>query len=104
MKDKSARDIAETGLDKFIEGDTETGEKLIDKAKQINPKAVEELAEEVERDKENAKRVVNKGLPGRFAASALAHLLLTARARPHDRSCGSATRDPNMVLNHGREA
>jgi len=33
-------------LDKLIEGDTEAGEKLIDKAKQIDPKAVEELAEE----------------------------------------------------------
>jgi predicted transcriptional regulator len=56
-----AHDIAEEGLDKLIEGDTEAGEKLIDQAKQIDPKAVEELAEEVERDKENAERFVNKG-------------------------------------------
>jgi predicted transcriptional regulator len=56
-----AHDIAEEGLDKLVEGDTEAGEKLIDEAKKIDPKAVEELAEEVERDKENAKRFVNKG-------------------------------------------
>ena len=55
-----AHDIAEEGLDKLVEGDTEAGEKLIDKAKKIDPKAVEELAEEVERDKENAERFVNK--------------------------------------------
>ena len=55
-----AHDIAEEGLDKLVEGDTESGEKLIDKAKKINPKAVEELAEEVERDKENAERFVDK--------------------------------------------
>jgi predicted transcriptional regulator len=34
---------------------------LIDKAKQIDPKAVEELAEEVKRDKQNSERFVNKG-------------------------------------------
>ena len=60
-KRERALDIAEKGLDKLIEGDTEAGEKLIDKAKQIDPKAVEELAEEVERDKQNAERFVNKG-------------------------------------------
>ncbi len=60
-KRERAHDIAEEGLDKLIEGDTEAGEKLIDKAKEIDPKAVEELAEEVERDKENAERFVNKG-------------------------------------------
>ena len=59
-KSERAHDIAEEGLDKLIEGDTEAGEKLIDKAKQIDPKAVEELAEEVERDKEKAERFVNK--------------------------------------------
>jgi uncharacterized protein HemY len=63
MEDKRARahDIAEEGLDKLIEGDTEVGEKLIDKAKQIDPKAVEGLVEEVERDKENTERFLNKG-------------------------------------------
>jgi hypothetical protein len=60
-KRERAHDIAEEGLDKLIEGDTEAGEKLIDKAKQIDLKAVEELAEEIERDKESAERFVNKG-------------------------------------------
>jgi hypothetical protein len=59
-KQERAHDIAEEGLDKLVEGDTETGEKLIEKAKKIDPKAVEELAEEVERDKEKAERFVNK--------------------------------------------
>ena len=44
-KRERAHNVAEEGLDKLIEGDTETGEKLIDKAKKIDPKAVEELAE-----------------------------------------------------------
>ena len=61
FKRERAHDIAEEGLDKVVEGDTESGKKLIDKAKQIDPKAVEELAEEVERDKESAERFVNKG-------------------------------------------
>ena len=60
-KRERAHDIAEEGLDKIVEGDTEAGEKLIDEAKKIDPKAVEELAEEVERDKEKAERFVNKG-------------------------------------------
>ena len=59
-KRERAHDIAEEGLDKLIEGDTEAGEKLIDKAKKIDPKAVEELAEEVERDKEDTEQFVNK--------------------------------------------
>jgi uncharacterized protein HemY len=59
-KRERAHDIAEEGLDKLVEGDTEAGEKLIDKAKKIDPKAVEELAEEVERDKESAERFVNR--------------------------------------------
>jgi len=59
-KRERAHDIAEEGLDKIVEGDTATGEKLIDEAKKIDPKAVEELAEEIERDKEKAERFVNK--------------------------------------------
>jgi uncharacterized protein HemY len=60
-KRERAHDIAEEGLDKLVEGDTEAGEKLIDQAKKIDPKGVEELAEEVDRDKENADRFVDKG-------------------------------------------
>ena len=59
-KRERARDIAEEGLDKIIEGDSQTGEKLIDQAKKIDPKGVEELAEEVEREKEEAERFVEK--------------------------------------------
>ena len=59
-KRERAHDIADQGLDKIVEGDEETGQKLIDEAKKIDPKAVEELAEEVERDNENAKRFVGK--------------------------------------------
>ena len=62
MDDKQdrARDIAEEGLDKMIEGDEEKGRRMIDEAKKIDPKAVEDLAEEVERDKENAEHYVDK--------------------------------------------
>ncbi len=47
-------------MDKLIEGDKEASEKLIDQAKKIDPKAVAELAEEVERDKEDAERFGGK--------------------------------------------
>jgi uncharacterized protein HemY len=59
-KRERAHDIAEEGLDKLIEGDTEAGEKLIDQAKKVDPKGVEELAEEVDRDKEKADWFVDK--------------------------------------------
>ena len=47
--------MAEEGLDRLIEGD-EKGKELIEKAKKLDPNAVDELAEEVERDKEQAER------------------------------------------------
>lgn len=59
-KRERAHDIAEEGLDKIIEGDTAAGRKMIDEAKKIDPKAVDDLAEEVERDKENTERFVEK--------------------------------------------
>ena len=55
-----ARDIGEEGLDKIVAGEKEEGQKMIDQAKELDPKAVEELAEEVEQDKENAERFVEK--------------------------------------------
>jgi phage/plasmid-associated DNA primase len=55
-----ARDIAEEGLDKIVEGDKEKGQKMIDQAKKLDPKAVEELAEEIEKDKESVERFVDK--------------------------------------------
>lgn len=59
-KRERARDIAEQGLDKVIEGDEKEGEKMIDQAKKIDPKAVEELAAEIEHDKEDAERFIGK--------------------------------------------
>ena len=54
-KRERARDLAEEGLDRLIEGD-EKGKELIEKAKKLDPNAVDELVEEVERDKEQAER------------------------------------------------
>jgi uncharacterized protein HemY len=51
-----ARDLANEGLDKMVEGDKEKGRRLIDEAKKVDPRGVEDLAEEVERDKEKAER------------------------------------------------
>jgi hypothetical protein len=59
-KRERAHNIAEEGLDKVIEGDKETGKKMIDEARKIDPKAVDELAEQVERDKEKAERFIHK--------------------------------------------
>jgi hypothetical protein len=59
-KRERARDIAEEGLDKIVEGEEEAGQKMVDQAKKLDPKAVEDLAEEIERDKENAERFVAK--------------------------------------------
>ena len=54
-KRERARDMAEEGLDRLVEGD-EKGRELIEKAKKLDPDAVAELAEEVERDREQAER------------------------------------------------
>jgi uncharacterized protein HemY len=53
-KHERAHDMAEKGLDKVVEGDKKTGEKLIDKAKKLDPSAVDELAKEVEQDRQEA--------------------------------------------------
>jgi predicted transcriptional regulator len=55
-----AHDMAEEGLEKIIEGDEEKGRRMIDEAKKRDPKAVDELAEEVERDREQAERFIDK--------------------------------------------
>ena len=52
-EDDRARDLADKGLDKLINGD-KTGRDLIDRAKQLDPGAVEGLAKEIERDKAEA--------------------------------------------------
>ena len=61
MADKSerAREMAEEGLDRLVNGD-EKGKELIEKAKKLDPQAVAELAEEVERDKEQAERFTDR--------------------------------------------
>jgi hypothetical protein len=59
-KRERAHDMAEEGLDKLVEGD-KSGEKLIDKAKKLDPGAVDELAREVEHDKEQAESFRDKG-------------------------------------------
>ena len=56
---ESARDLAEEGLDRLVEGD-EKGRELIEKAKKLDPEAVVELAEEIERDKERANRFIRR--------------------------------------------
>ena len=58
-KRERARDMAEKGLDRLVDGD-EKGKELIEKAKKLDPDAVAELAEEVERDKEQAERFTGK--------------------------------------------
>ena len=53
-------DIADEGLEKIIEGDEEKGRRMIEEAKKRDPKAVEELAEEVERDREQAEHFIDR--------------------------------------------
>ncbi|HUC09287.1 MAG TPA: hypothetical protein VL985_02540 [Stellaceae bacterium] len=55
-----AHDIADEGLEKIIEGDEEKGRRMIEEAKKRDPKAVEELAEEVERDREQAEHFIDR--------------------------------------------
>lgn len=59
-KREQAHDIAEEGLDKAVEGDVEEGKALIDQARKIDPKAVDELADEVQREKEKAEQFIQK--------------------------------------------
>jgi uncharacterized protein HemY len=49
-----AHDMAEEGLDKMVEGDTQQGEKLVEQAKKIDSAAVNEVAKEVEEDRKQA--------------------------------------------------
>lgn len=58
-KRERARDLAEKGLDRLIAGD-KRGRELIEKAIKLDPEAVADLAEEVERDKEEAERFTGR--------------------------------------------
>jgi hypothetical protein len=65
-----AQNLAEEGLDKIIEGEADKGRRMIDEAKKIEPRAVEQLAEEIENDRATAERFVGKdnekpGAPGK---------------------------------------
>jgi hypothetical protein len=55
-----AHDLAEEGLDKIIEGEADKGREMIKKAKKIEPKAVKQLAEEIETDRATAERFVGR--------------------------------------------
>jgi predicted transcriptional regulator len=59
-KHERAHDIAEEGLDKIVDGDMDKGKTMIDQARKIDPKAVDELADEVEHDREKAERSIQK--------------------------------------------
>jgi hypothetical protein len=50
----------EEGLDKIIEGEPDKGREMIKKAKKIEPKAVKQLAEEIETDRATAERFVGR--------------------------------------------
>jgi hypothetical protein len=58
-KRKRAHDIADEDLGKIIEGDKEPA-KTDRSRRKIDPKALEELAEEVEHDEQAAERIVVK--------------------------------------------
>lgn len=62
MPDKRnrARDLAEQGLDKVVEGDRQKGRQLIEEAKKLDPKAVDEIAEEVERERDQAENFIGR--------------------------------------------
>jgi hypothetical protein len=57
---KRAREIAEEGFDRIVEGEEEVGWRMIDQARKIDPTAVEELAEDIERDTADVMRFVEK--------------------------------------------
>ena len=55
-----AREIAEEGFDTIVEGEEEMGLRLVDAARKIDPKAVDELTEEIKRNTDNVVRFVEK--------------------------------------------
>lgn len=59
-KREKARELAERGLDKVVEGDRNKGRRMIGEAKKLDPDAVAEVAEQVERDREKAERFERK--------------------------------------------
>lgn len=51
---QKAHDLADKALDAAIEGDKDKAKKLVDEAKQADPKIAEEMAREVEADRRQA--------------------------------------------------
>lgn len=49
-KHEKARDLTEQALDALVEGDEARADKLIDKAKKLDPSAVEEVVEDLDED------------------------------------------------------
>jgi hypothetical protein len=91
-KRERAHDIAEEGLDKLIESDTEAGEKLIGQAKKIDPKGLRNWRKK--RDKENADRFVDKG----WAGSTIGRRATECAHRDVPDRCARAAPDPKMAL------
>lgn len=55
-KHDKAHDLAEEALDDMVSGDRKKGEKKLDEARGIDPKAVDELGREVEEDRKSAEK------------------------------------------------
>jgi hypothetical protein len=60
---EKARDLADKGLDKLVDGDAQEGSELIEKAKKLDPNAAQDLAREVEEDRKNAESFKKTGGP-----------------------------------------
>ena len=58
---KKAHDLADQALDAAMDGDTEAAKKLVEQAKQTDPKITEEMAREVEAERRQAEGYKDKG-------------------------------------------
>jgi hypothetical protein len=50
-KSERARDLTEQAVDRAIEGNTEKARELVEQAKRLDPKTVEQIGEEIERER-----------------------------------------------------
>jgi hypothetical protein len=53
-KREKAHDLADEAIDRMIEGDRPEGGRMLDKARRMDEKAVEEVAREVEEERRQA--------------------------------------------------
>ena len=58
---KKAHDLADQALDAAMDGDTEAAKKLVEQARQTDPKITEEMAREVEAERRQAEGYKDKG-------------------------------------------